>query len=294
LQGEIQAVQLELDQMEKKRGLLHELADKGFITKATFEDNELNYLKTKIKLEQSKVALDTAQRNSKPVLEAIQTGVERYKANVHRAEQVIANARSDLNDAELRAPQAGLVVYAQISSSSPERIYEGLVTFRRRTLLYLPDVSAMVMDTEINEIDVREIKKGSPVNITVEAYPDAIFNGKVLRIGSLAKRKREASGAMSRIKVFDVTVSVEEKDLRLKPGLTAAANFIVDQLQDVVAIPVGAVHSDKGGDFVLLSNNGKVDKRRVLLGPSNEDSVVVTKGLIPGDRISLSPLPSGS
>jgi multidrug efflux pump subunit AcrA (membrane-fusion protein) len=152
----------------------------------------------------------------------------------------------------------------------------------------------MVVDTEINEIDVREIKKGSPVNITVEAYPGEIFHGKVLRIGSLAKRKREASGAMSRIKVFDVTVGADEKDSRLKPGLTAAVDFIVDQLRDVVSIPVGAVHSDKGGNFVLLSNNGKVEKRRILLGPSNENSVVVTKGLNPGEQISLSPLPSGS
>jgi HlyD family secretion protein len=294
LQGEIQAVDLELGQMERKRGLLRELADKGFITKSTFEENELTYLKTKIKLEQAKVALGTAQRNSKPALESIQAGAEKQKANVQKAEQLIANARADLKDAEVRASQAGLVVYAQISSSSPEKIHEGLVTFRRRTLLYLPDVSNMVVETEINEIDVREVKEGGPVNITLEAYPGEIFQGKVLQIGSLARRKREASGAMSRIKVFDVTVAVEEKDPRLKPGLTATVDIIVDRQKDVIAIPTAAVRSEKGGEFVFVSTAGKVEKRKVVLGPNNENSVVVTQGLTPGELIILGSLPPPS
>jgi multidrug efflux pump subunit AcrA (membrane-fusion protein) len=109
----------------------------------------------------------------------------------------------------------------------------------------------------------------------------------VLKIGSLASRKRDPSGKYSRIKVFDVTVKVEEKDSRLKPGLTAAIDIIVDRREGVIAIPVGAVHSDKGQKFVFVSNRGKVENRKVVLGPSNENSVVVTQGLSPGELVIL-------
>jgi len=285
LDGEIQAVQLELDQMEKKRGLLRELADKGFITKSTFEENELTYLKTKIKLNQAKGALATAQKNSKPALESIQAGVARQKANVQRAEQLIASARVDIDNAVLRAPKAGLVVYAAVSRRSPDKVQEGMTAFRWQKLLDLPDVSEMVVDTEVNEIDVREITEGGPVNISVEAFPGETFHGTVLQIGYLATRKRDPAGNASRVKVFGVTVKVEEKDPRLRPGLTAAVDFIVDRRKDVVTVPVGAVHPGKDEQFVFVSTKGKVEKRQVVLGPSNENSVVVTEGLRPGELV---------
>jgi len=285
LVGEIQAIDLELDQMEKKRGLLRELADKGFITKSTFEENELTYLKTKIKSTQAKGALATAQKNSKPVLESIQAGVLKQNANVQRAEQLIASARVDIDNAVLRAPNAGLVVHATLGRHSADKVQEGMMAFRWQKLIDLPDITNMVVDTDVNEIDVRELKPGGPAEIKLEAYPNETFRGTIHQIGYLATRKRDPAGNPSRVKVFDVTVKVEDNDPRLKPGLTAAVDFIVDRRKDVVTVPVGAVHPGKDEQFVFVSTKGKVEKRQVVLGPSNENSVVVTEGLRPGELV---------
>ncbi len=291
LQGEIQGVQLELDQMERKRGLLRELAEKGFITKSTFEENELTYLKTQIKLEQAKVALGTAQRNSKPALESIQTGVERHKANVQRAEQLITNARADLEGTQLRAPQAGVVIYAQLAGNSPEKVREGLVTFRQKTLLFVSNISQMVVDSKVNEIDIREVKEGGPVEIRLDAYPGEIFHGKVLQIDSVAKLKYTYAGVPLNGRAFDIVVEITEKDPRLKPGLTAAAvDIIVDRQKDVIVIPATAAQLNKAEQFVLVSNAGKVEKRNVVLGSTNDNSVVVKQGLKPGELILAGPL----
>jgi HlyD family secretion protein len=190
---------------------------------------------------------------------------------------------------ELRAPRAGLVIYAKKGGAkSAERIQPGTMVFRGSHLVYLPDVSNMVVDTEVNEIDIRNVKVGGRADVRLEAYPGETFHGEVLEISYLAKLKRSNSGAATGIKVFDVVVKLEEKDPRLKPGLTAALDVIIDHYEDVISVPLSAVRSQSGRHTVFVSNAGKIEARKVVLGPSNQDRVIVKEGLRPGEQVVLS------
>src|SRR5262249_7425939 len=103
------------------------------------------------------------------------------------------------------------------------------------------------------------------------------------------KLKQSSSGGTSGVKVFDVTVQIEEKDQRLKPGLTATLDIIVEQQQDVISIPLAAVVSRQGEHFVLVPNSGKVEERKVLRGPSTDHNVIVKEGLRAGEQVILGP-----
>jgi multidrug efflux pump subunit AcrA (membrane-fusion protein) len=151
----------------------------------------------------------------------------------------------------------------------------------------------MVADTEVNEIDIGKVTVGGPVEVRLEAYPRAIFHGNILKIGSLAKLRQSRTGNATGIKVFDVTVKIEERDSRLKPGLTATLDIIVDRQEDVISVPLPTVVSRRGEHFVFVANGGKIEERKVVLGPSNEQSIVVQKGLRPGEQLILGLPPSG-
>jgi HlyD family secretion protein len=140
-----------------------------------------------------------------------------------------------------------------------------MIPYQGQPILYLPDLSTIVADTEINEIDIGKVRVGSVVELRLEAYPDAVFQGKVLQIGALARFKQGRSGTASGIKVFDVTVKIEEKDTRLKPGLTATLDFIVERQEDVLSIPLAAVLSRKGEHIALVANAGKIEERKISL-----------------------------
>jgi HlyD family secretion protein len=317
---EVTKAKVAFDNADKRRSLLPELVEKGFITKSALEEAELKYFETKatlqanqfevekvakgatpeelekaqIRLEQAKVALERAQNGMKSQLQSLEAAIEREKANVEKSQSLIEKSESRLKTTVVRSPRDGLVVYAKAGGEkSSDKVQLGIIPFQGQPLIYLPDISSMVADTEVNEIDIGKVTVEGSVEVRLEAYPGAIFHGKILKIGSLAKLRQSRTGNATGIKVFDVTVKIEEKDPRLKPGLTATLDIIVDRQEDVISIPLPAVVSRRGEHLVFVSHGGKIEERKVVLGASNEQSIIVQKGLRPGEQLILGQPPSG-
>ena len=303
---------------KKRRTVLPELVAKGYLTTGAMEEAELKYLEAKaylqsarfnfdkvaagatadeldrarIRLDQARIAFERAERGMQAQLQSFEAAIKREKANVERSKRLMDTAKVKLKLTDLYAPKEGLVVYATVGGErSTEKVQLGMIPFEGQPILYLPDLSTMVVDIEVNEIDIGKIKLGGPVEVGLETYPDTIFRGKILQIGSLA-RLRQMQGTASSIKVFDVTVHIEDKDSRLKPGLTATLDIIVDRQQNVISVPLAAVMSREGEDFAFVVNDGKVEQRKIVCSVSNEHRVLVKEGLRPGERVILHPPPA--
>jgi HlyD family secretion protein len=328
LPPDLQAAQMELEKAkvgfetaERKLKVLPELVDKGFVTKSALEEAELKFLEGKaalqaaqfkleqviagatpeereraqVRLEQAKSTLERARSAVRSQLQSFDAAVDREKANVERARALIDKADARLKTMEKRAPRDGLVVYARATGQrAGEKIQLGMIPFEGQPIIYLPNVSTMVADIEVNEIDVGKVTVGGPVELRLEAYPGAVFPGTVLKIGSLARLKQTRPDQPSTIKVFDVTVKIDAKDPRLKPGLTAAVDVIVERQADAISIPVSAIVSRNGDHLAFVAQRGKVQARKVVLGPSNEQQVLVKEGLREGERVVLAPPTSPS
>jgi HlyD family secretion protein len=313
---DLEKAQTAFDYEEKRREVLPGLADKGYITKSTLQEAELKYVEAKanlqsarfaftkvaagatrdeidraqLRLKRGQFALDKAQSGMEAQLQAFEAGVDREQANIEKAKKLIDTAKFRLSRTELRAPQAGLVVYATVGRErSGEKVQPGMIPLEGQPILYLPELTIMVADTEVNEIDIGKIKKGTPVEVRLETYPDAVFQGKILHIGPLAQAKRGQTGTTSGVKVFDVTIQIEGADPRLKPGLTANLDIIVEQLQDSISVPFSAVVSRRGEHTVFVLDTGKPEERKVVLGPSNAHHVIVREGLRAGELVLLDP-----
>lgn len=312
---ELEKARLAFETAKAKRELLPELVARGFVTRGTLDEAEAKYLEAKaalqaaefsfekvsagaapeeleraeIRLAQARVALERARAGMKSQLQSLDAAVDRERANVERARSMLERPRERLKRMELRAPRDGLVVYARAGGEkSSEKIQLGMIPFEGQPLIYLPDVSTMVVDTEVNEVDIGKVAIGTPVEVRLEAYPETVFPGRVIKIGSLAKVK-QGRGGPSSVKVFDVTVKIEARDPRLKPGLTAALDIIVERQEAAIAVPLVAVASRGGEPVVYVADGERVEARRVVLGASNERSVVVKEGLSPGERVVLNP-----
>jgi HlyD family secretion protein len=304
---------------EKKRSVLPGLVAKGYINQSALEEAQLNFLQARtilqsarfnfdkvaagatadeleraqIRLEQAHIALDRAQRGMQAQLQSFEATIEREKANVESAKRMIDTAQVKLNRTDLHAPKEGLAVYATVGGErSAEKVQLGMIPFEGQPILYLPDLSTMVVDIEVNEIDIGKIRIGGPVEVKLETYSDVTFRGQILQIGSLARLKQMQNGTASSIKVFDVTVKIEDTDPRLKPGLTATLDIIIDRQKDALPVPLSAVMSRGGEDIVFVINAGKVEPRKIISGLSNEHRVMVREGLRPGERVILAPSPA--
>lgn len=311
---EVDKAKLAFDNAEKKLKVLPELVEKGFITRSTLEEAELGYLAAKaalqaarfnlekvsagatpeeieratIRLRQAKSALERADAAIGPQLAALNAAVERETASVAKARNLIEKAQAELAKTVLRAPQAGLVVYAKgTESTSPEKIHLGMMAFAGQALIHLPDITTIVVDVEVIEVDIRKVRVGAPAEVKLEAYPGVLFHGRVVEISTLARLKRNRLVPDPKLKVFDVAVQIEGRDPRLKPGSTATVDIIVDRLGDVIVVPLSAVVSRGREPVVFVLTGRRTEERKVVLGPSNDQFVVVEEGLSVGEQVIL-------
>ena len=160
---------------------------------------------------------------------------------------------------------------------------EGDQPWPGQTIIDLPDLSTMLVKATVNEVDVSKLKVGQEVEIKLDAYPEPTFFGKVTKIGALAKAKSYDS----KIRVFDVEVTVDDHDDRLKPGMAAKVEIIIDTIPNSIWVPIEAVF-DKGGQRIVYLAEGRSYRlQEVKVGPRNDIEVIIASGLSGEERICL-------
>lgn len=271
-QSDLEAQRAKEEASRKNFEALPELAKKGFVQESEVEQARLVYLELRSKSRSMGASVDAA------------------RANVERAERAVAQQDRKLRQGVVYAPRAGLVVYAMTGDAeAPKKISVGMTPFEGMDLMYLPNISTMIVDTEISEVDLAKIKLGLPVEIRLDAYPDAVFNGEVVFIADLAKRKiSRITGKATGVKVFDVTVKVTGEDKRLKPGLTATLDLIVNEYANELFLPLEAVFVDELDQTVVyVKNRNDISPRVIQILESNDRVAVVKEGLQDGDEVLL-------
>jgi HlyD family secretion protein len=142
----------------------------------------------------------------------------------------------------------------------------------------------MLVETQVREIDVHKIHLGQTVHITVDAYPDTQYHGVVSLIGSLARAERNLP---TTAKYFETQIVIDESDDRLRPGMTARVDILVEQFDDALYIPLQAVFEKAGKQVCYVVREHGPEERLIEIGQFNDDVIVVTNGLSEGERIYL-------
>jgi HlyD family secretion protein len=251
---------------------LPKLAEKGFINQGEVESARLAYEEVRAATRSFEAAVTAA------------------RAKVEFAKRDVDEKLTKVERGTIRAPRAGLVVYATVGNASSNRKIEvGMTPFEGMDLMYLPDISAMSVDTEISEVDLARVEVKSPVEVRLDAYPDAVFHGEVTRISGLARQKiSKVTGQPTGLKVFDVAIRILDTDKRLKPGLTATVDILVSDHKDVVYVPIAGIFIDDLERTVVYVKTPKgVEERPVQIGESSERVAIVTEGLSEGEEVLL-------
>jgi RND family efflux transporter MFP subunit len=210
--------------------------------------------------------------------------IEKLEVEVDRAEEKIEDAQKDIENLTVRAPIPGLVVFPEVwKGGQSGKMQEGDQPWPGQTIIDLPDLSTMLVETTVNEVDVSKLKVGQEVEMKLDAYPEPTFRGKVTRIGALAKAKSYDS----KIRVFDVEVTLDDHDERLKPGMAAKAEIIIDTIPNSVWVPIESVFEREGKRIVYLAEGRSYRPQVVEVGPRNDIEVTITSGLSGDERICL-------
>lgn len=216
-----------------------------------------------------------AQDNLEELLEGTDPReVELTQLDVDAAELALANARADLEAAQLRAPFDGVV--AEINVTAGETAPTGLPA------IVLVDTSRFHINVSVDEIDVADLETGLPVEITVDALPNQGFTGYVERIGPAATVDQ---GAVS----YPVEITLDSTDVPLRAGMSATAVIMVEEITDQLLIPNWIVRIDEntGQTYVFEQTPEGPQRVDVELGIRYEGRSQVLDGLEEGQTLVL-------
>jgi HlyD family secretion protein len=292
-------------QLEDLKPLLRE----GFITKVELERQEqavsraqedlalaqrrrdalVNYGRP-LELSQARSDSQSSKESLRQLESAASYRMTQKQAAIAAAESRIVEARSKLELArqqlahcEVRAEVPGIVVYKDVFFGSEQRKPQvGDQVWANQPLIILPDISKVVVETKVRETDIHKVERNQRVAVHVEAYPDLKLTGAVTLVGTLAQEEKERRGT----KFFGVTVQVNESEPRLRPGMTARVEIDVEERPKALFVPLEAVFEREGRHVAYLAGRHP-QMREVVLGPSNQDFVVIEKGLARGERVLL-------
>ena len=204
-------------------------------------------------------------------------------ADRDRQRNLLKNIMDVMAGMTITAPAPGMVIYVKEWSGKKKTVGSSVNPWEP-AVATLPDLSIMESLTYVNEIDVRKLRVGQPVTVTLDADPTKQLVGKVKQVANVGEQRPNADA-----KVFEVVVNIEKPDTSLRPGMTTGNEVETQSLKDVLFIPLDALVVEEGIPIVFKQEGGRVIKQEVATGAMNDDEVVIVKGLEEGESVLLSP-----
>jgi len=195
--------------------------------------------------------------------------------DIAAAQARVDAARATLNLAQVVSPFAGTVTESYPLSG--DQVSPETTAFR------LDNLSSLLVDVKVSEVDINNISIGQPVTLTFDAILGKEYHGKVVEV-------TQAGTADEGVVNFTVTVELTDADALVKPGMTAAVNVVIQEMKDVLLIQNRAVRLVDSQRVVYVLVDGKPVQKNINLGSSSETLSVVASGEVKeGDAVILNP-----
>jgi HlyD family secretion protein len=237
--------------------------------------------------------------------ESVRAARNRY--TIVEARGIPISATSARQNARVTAPMAGVVIARGVELG--ETVTSGVSSFNAGTVLFtVADLSSLLVRVNLNEVDIAKVHVDQPVRVTLDAYPQKTFQGKVRFVAPAAK-------VVDKIKVFEIEVALDQLDPSFRTGMSANVEILGESRPQALSIPLEALQRREGqtvayrlksdltpaaiskarealdgrSKFVWLSENWKdyFDPVTVEAGIATLERVEVVAGLNADDQVAL-------
>lgn len=251
-------------------------------------------------VEQAETSFDVAEAN----LRASQATLDQARAGLRQAQDQLSKTR-------LVAPMAGRVV--RLAVEEGEVAVPG--TFSRETglLLTIADLSVILATVRVDETDVVRIEQGDSVSLTIDAFPDSTFTGRVTKVSNSAvlTATQTAGGSQDQAVDFEVEITLDSPPAEIRPDLSTTARIVTDTRTNVLSVPIIALtvredapvpNEQEAGstpltegdtargrpeekEGVFLVQNGVATFKPVKRGVAGDEHFEILEGVAEGDSI---------
>jgi len=258
------------------------------VAKAQLEKDQANLTYTRLALDRAGILVQThavsqdAYDNARNTHDQAQAQIAFDQATIQQRQAALDAAQINLDYTNIVSPVDGTVVSRNVTMGQTVA-----ASFQTPTLfLIATDLTRMEVDANVSESDIGGIKPGNKAGFTVDAYPKRTFEGAVSQV-------RQSPQTVQNVVTYDVVIGVDNSDLTLMPGMTAASRIVIDHRSDVLRVPnqalryvphglSGAAQPDRAQVWVL--REGRPTPIAVVTGLDDDNFTEIVNGDVkPGD-----------
>ncbi len=256
----------------------------------------------KVMLEQDLYELSLAKKNYEREKTLFEKGLisqkefEQAEANYKRVLFKVKQDSFNLKEAEERlskcyisSPIDGEIM--EIYKKEGETVIPGTINNPASQIMIIADRSKMLVKCDVDEIEIPKIKKGLKVKIKIGAFPDTVFEGKVVRIGGI--KSQSMAQTIETTPTFPVEIEIEGNNSLLLPGMSASCEIITASKENTLTLPYSAIGKEKKEEkekfYVYIYKKGKAKKRYVKLGIKGLVRIEIKEGLSENDTVITGP-----
>lgn len=267
-------------------------------SKTEFEYQQKNYARSKV-LHEKQLVSDTDY-------ETATYNYEKAKAAYEQSQASMVKVRRNLEYATITSPIDGVVINKVVEEG--QTVAAG---FETPTLFTIAaDLTKMQVIADVDEADIGNVKEGQRVQFTVDAYPNDTFEGVVqqVRLGESDDSSSSTSSSSSSVVTYEVVITADNPDLKLKPRLTANVTIFTMEEENVLLVPnkalrfipepklmeiLGLQMNDnsanikKGEKFVWVKENNVLVTKAITVGVSNNNYTEILGGLNEGEVVAV-------
>lgn len=235
---------------------------------------------------ESKLELERVEASARSKLAQAKAKLVSARATYELQKQRLEKLYSQIEACVIKAPAAGQVVYwSSTERWSRFKIEQGAEVPEGYKIITIPDASEMKAEIKVHETWIDKIEPNQPAKITVAAFTDKTFTGRVLKKAPLAD---QTDFLNPDLKVYLTDVSIDGTHDALKTGMTADVEVIINELHDVLYVPIQSVITVEEKKICYVMGSF-VEKREVETGLFNENFVEIKSGLTEGEKVLLNP-----
>jgi HlyD family secretion protein len=246
------------------------VAQSKFEPPATIRLAELSHDRAQRLLEQKKNLYSLQRQQAKADIKNLKVLRDIQQRTVNDLQQILAQFT-------ITAPADGILIYKtdragiKIKAGSTLNPFDPVVAT-------LPDLSSMLSKVYVSEIEVNKVKKGQPVQITLDALQKTSLTGKVASIANIGEELPNSDS-----KMFEVLIKVDNSDPRLLPSMTTSNKLIIRTYENVTFVPIECVHAGEDSIPFVYTRSG--DRQIVIPGEADDKNIIIEKGLTAGTEI---------
>lgn len=283
----------------RAQGRLKEEEDTTAVMKAKYDvevaklDAGKGEILSRIEGAEAKLKVSDAEQALRQAEEKLKSDQETNAATTEGKRNASRKARFDQDRAEhalasmvLKAPSDGTISLIPVWHDGGEAPFKaGERAWSGAPIAELPDATSLNVIAHVDEGERGRLAVGQPATVQLDAITDRQFTGKVGRIGTIAAMDFSAGWPFPRN--FNLDIGIDQKDPRLRPGMTVQITVVIEKIPNAISIPAQASFVRSGRTVAYVWNGSKFEERAIQITRRSRDRALIASGLNAGDMVAL-------